>query len=291
MNAIQDEVTAQHDDLVKLEYLTNSLYEYTHSEFRQLAEQIRKVVCVEGANEQAMIQILNAVKIRAKLYTDLSAAVSSVFSSRAGPIILPEKTILALMQARRDWFYNTVYWDSPTLVYQFGGVTPVHPVRADAIAYILHLPKILKPSLTTLFCLSNLGVPRENVVVKRKLPTHAVLRDGQLKEIDLKGCTATTPVSYICMAALNIRDGCLTNSSTCTTVVKQLQGTEWAMASFGYLLVSGEDCSYTSGDGGPKRQLRKQKFHYVPLNSSSAIFCPPDILLYSEKREFEFTYE
>ena len=137
INALQDEVRAEHDDLVKLEYLSNSLYEYTHSEFRQLANQVQKAVCYEAGNEQAILQILSAVKIKAKLYTDLSSAVSSVFSTRAGPIILQERTIVALMRARRDWFYNTVYWDEPTLVYQFGSVTPVHPYQTPS--YRVHL--------------------------------------------------------------------------------------------------------------------------------------------------------
>ena len=284
-------MSEQHDDIVKIEYLTSSVYEYTHSEFRQLADQIRKVVCLETANEQAIIQLLNAVKIKARLYTDLSAAVSSVFSNRAGPIILPEETILALMRPRREWFINTVYWDEPNLVYQFGGVTPVHPLKADAIGYILHLPKILKPSRTALFCMSNLGVPKDKVLVRLKLPTHAVLRDGQLKEIDLNGCSATTSVSYLCMAALNLKDGCLTNASACSPLVRQLSRTEWMMTSFGYLLVSQEDCHFKSGPHSAKALLAKQKFHYVPLNTFSAVFCQPDILLSTEKREFEYSYQ
>ena len=187
ITALQDEVTAEQDDLVKLEYLNNSLYDYTHSEFRPLADELKEVVCSHAGNEQPILQILSAVKIKAKIYTDLSTAVSSVFSTRAGPIILPERTIIALMRARKDWFYNTVYWADPTFVYRFSSVTPVHPIKPQGIGYILHLPRILTPSRTALYCITNLGTPKGTAMVKLKLPTNAVMRDGQLKEIDLKG--------------------------------------------------------------------------------------------------------
>ena len=107
---------------------------------------LKRAACVTAADEEGILQILNAVKIRAKLYTDLNAAVSSVLSNRPSPIILPETTVRTLMRMRRDWFYNTVYWDEPTLMYQFGCVTLVHTNKVEAIAYILHLPKIQRPS-------------------------------------------------------------------------------------------------------------------------------------------------
>ena len=103
------------------------------------------------------------MKLRVKLYTDLSAAVSSIFSNRRSPIILPEKTIRALMRMRRDWFINTVYWDEPTLIYEFGSLTPVHPIQVDALASILHLPKSLHQARAVLYCITSLGAPRDCV--------------------------------------------------------------------------------------------------------------------------------
>ena len=67
VNAQKDEVTADHDDLVKLESLTHSLFESTHAEFRQRAATMNKAACVTTADEEGILQILNAVKIRAKL--------------------------------------------------------------------------------------------------------------------------------------------------------------------------------------------------------------------------------
>ena len=137
INAIQDTVTADHDDLVKLEFLTHSLYEYTHKEFRELAENLSKANCIEGANEQAILQVLDSVKMKTKLYTDMSSVVSSIFSNRPSPIVLPDRTILALMRSRPEWFRDTVYWDQLSLVYQYGSVSPVHPITPKAIGYIL----------------------------------------------------------------------------------------------------------------------------------------------------------
>ena len=91
------------------------------------------------------------------------------------------------MPPRKDWFYNTVYWDDRTLVYQVGSVTSVDQIKPKGIGYILHLHKILKRSRTAFYCITNLGTPNGTEMVKLKLPTNAVMRDGQLKEIDLKG--------------------------------------------------------------------------------------------------------
>ena len=101
INALKDAVMADQDDLVKLESLTQSLYEYTHRKFTHLASELNKAACVEARNEKAIIQIVKAVKIRSNLYTDLSAVVSSVFSNRPSPITLPVVTIRSLIQARR----------------------------------------------------------------------------------------------------------------------------------------------------------------------------------------------
>ena len=128
------------------------------------------------------------------------------------------------------------------------------------------------------------------MLVKRKLPTHAVLKEGQLKEIDLKGCSGTTSISYLCMAMLQLKDGCLNNASLCTNSVKKLSGTDWMMNSFGYLLASDEDCMYKSGGRFVKDSIKGGLFHFIPLNDSAAVFCRPDLLLSLEKRAFEYSY-
>ena len=53
------------------------------SEFRQLTNEVRKVP-YQAWNKQALLHILTAVQIKAKLYTDLNSSVSSVVSIRAG---------------------------------------------------------------------------------------------------------------------------------------------------------------------------------------------------------------
>ena len=51
VNALKDEVTGDHDDLVKLESITHSLYEYTDGVFRQLAATLNNAACVTAAEE------------------------------------------------------------------------------------------------------------------------------------------------------------------------------------------------------------------------------------------------
>ena len=130
------------------------------------------------------------------------------------------------MPPRKDWFYNTVYWDDRTLVYQVGSVTSVDQIKPKGIGYILHLHKILKRSRTAFYCITNLGTPNGTEMVKLKLPTNLVIRDGQLTEIDLKGCTETTAISYLCTATLNVKEECLRNASMCSTIAKQLLRTD-----------------------------------------------------------------
>ena len=62
-------------------------------------------------------------------------------------------------------------------------------------------------------------------VLVNKLPVHAVLKDEQLKEIDLRSCSVMTPISYLYMATQNL-DGCLKKVSRATRVNKLLD-TEW----------------------------------------------------------------
>ena len=128
------------------------------------------------------------------------------------------------------------------------------------------------------------------MLAKRRLPTHPVLQEEQLSEIDLRSCSATTALSYLCLANLNLRDGCLTNASMCSTVVKRFSGTEWMTNSFGYLLASDQDCIYKLGKKGTNMVLQKGHFHYIAFNSTAAIFCQPDVLIAAEPREFEFGY-
>ena len=45
INALLDEVRAEHDDIMKLDYVSNSLYEYKHRGFHLFADELKKAVC------------------------------------------------------------------------------------------------------------------------------------------------------------------------------------------------------------------------------------------------------
>ena len=118
----------------------------------------------------------------------------------------------------------------------------MHPLKPQAIGYMLHLPRILKPSLSVLCCISNLGTPMRTALVMLKVPTNAVMMDGQLREIDLNGCTATRALSYICTASLNVND--VSRMHRCAQ--------HWRSRT----------CA--------RKEMRT--FHYIHLNTSAAIF-------------------
>ena len=74
------------------------------------------------------------------------------------------------------------------------------------------------------------------------VPAHAVLTEAHHNEIDLKWSTVTTALSYLCTAALTVKNGCLTNGSLCSTMPTQLLGKELSLTSFGFLFTREEDC-------------------------------------------------
>ena len=89
----------------------------------------------------------------------------------------------------------------------------MHP---EALGYILCLPRILKPSITSLYKLTSTGILIKNNIVQYNLPKHAVVINRILKEIRVSSCTAWEMDNYLCSAKLHTRDiHCINDSSYC----------------------------------------------------------------------------
>ena len=133
INALADFARKEHDDLVSIEGLTHSLYEYTHAELSVVAETIERMTCREADDAAAIITVLRRQNELHKLYVDEVAGISTVFEGKATPILLPIRAIRALMAKNSVFFYNTIYQEEPSLMYFFGSVYPVLPVKKEKL--------------------------------------------------------------------------------------------------------------------------------------------------------------
>ena len=241
---IDDFVRKDHESLVEVEDLTHSLYEYTHEEFRKTIDDLRQLRCAENGNiAAAMITLMRRDRILSKLYSDRAAAVTSVFEAKPTPVLIPVKTLAHLMKKNAVWFNGTIFEKETSLIYQFGTVMPVSPINSSAIAYILRLPRILLPSLTSVFCLNNLGITKMNSLVRFKLPKFVVAQNKQLKEMNTGSCTTIDQMTFLCSASLHIKDNeCLANHSACRYEAKKVEKTEWIGGQYGYLVASNGKC-------------------------------------------------
>ena len=89
----------------------------------------------------------------------------------------------------------------------------MHP---EALGYICRLPRLLKPSITSLYQLASTCILIKNNIVQDTLPNHAVVINGILNEIVVSSCTAWGMDNCLCSAKLHTRDiHCINDSSYC----------------------------------------------------------------------------
>ena len=149
-----------------------------------------------------------------KLYVDLVGSIVSIFNHHPTPLLLPTRTIKELIKQNKEFFENTIYLEHEYLIYHYGFIFPVFPMHPEALGYILRLPRILKPSFTSLYQLTSTGILIKNNVVQYNLPKHTVFINGTLKEIVLASCTAWSMDNYLCSAKLHTQDiSCINDSS------------------------------------------------------------------------------
>ena len=118
------------------------------------------------------------------------------------------------MKQNKNFFDNTIYLEHEYLLYHYGFIFPVLLMSPEALGYILCLPRIIKPSKTSLYLVTSTGISIKNKVVQYILPKHTVVMDGTLNEIVVFSFTAWGKDNYLCSAKLHTRDiYCINNSA------------------------------------------------------------------------------
>ena len=84
--SLTDTITEQHDQLVTITKATDSLFEYTHKNFRMFTEQLTKLQCKEHQEFEIFTRRNN---MKARLYADFESAITAAFSGHSTPILLP----------------------------------------------------------------------------------------------------------------------------------------------------------------------------------------------------------
>ena len=228
-----------------------------------------------------------------KLYVDLVGSIVAIFNHHPTPLLLPMRTIKELIKQNIEFFANTIYIDHEYLVYHYGFIFPVLPMHPEALGYILRLPRIMRPSLTSLYLLSSTGILINNKIVQYNLPKHAVIIDGIIKEIVVSSCTAWGLDNYLCSAKLHTRNiHCITNSSNCLFKSKIFNEIYYNYNRLGYSIISNITCKISSA-GIISKINSENGFYYVPFNISGFAHCGENFMLALEKREFiyEFNYK
>ena len=138
--SLTETISEQHNQIVTETKATNSLYEYTHKNFRMLTEKLTQLQCKEHQEFEFYTRRNN---MRARLYADFESAITAAFSGHLTPILLPPSAIQELMKNNAYLFNDTIYQTDLNFVYQYGYVHPVLPIRYTKIGYVLGLPRIL----------------------------------------------------------------------------------------------------------------------------------------------------
>ena len=109
MQTLDDEVTNNHNDIVKIATSVGNLYEYTHQSFRNFSEKSKKFEFHVEAEILEITYAMQSDRIMNKLYLDLVGSMVSIFNHHPTPLLLPARTIKELIKQNKEFFENTIY--------------------------------------------------------------------------------------------------------------------------------------------------------------------------------------
>ena len=178
---LYDEVSNNHNDIVKIATSIGSLYEYTHESFRNISEKLRRFECQLNNELQEISFAIQLDSMMNKLCVDLVSSIVAILIHHLTPMLLPICTIKELINQNKEFFDNTIYIEHEYLIYHYGLIFLVLPMHLEGLGYILRLPRKLKPSFTSLYLLTSNGILMKNNVVQYNLPKHAVVINYTLK--------------------------------------------------------------------------------------------------------------
>ena len=152
------EVSAEHDHLVTIAKDTDSLYEYTHKNFREISNYLTWLSYADKEIIDKTLWLIHRTRLRLRLYSDFDSAITAVFEGRPTPILTPFSAINKLINENSYCFNDTIYQVNFHLIYQYGSVHPVLPLRYGAFGYVLSLQRILGPDQTILYPIISNGI-------------------------------------------------------------------------------------------------------------------------------------
>ena len=118
VSELSTEVSAEHDQLVTIAKDIDSLYEYTHKNFREISNYLTRLSCADEEIIDKTLWLIHRTRIRLRLYSDFDSAVTAGFEGRPTSILTLLSAINQLINKNSFWFNNTIYQVNPHLIYQ-----------------------------------------------------------------------------------------------------------------------------------------------------------------------------
>ena len=109
MHTLDDEVSNNHNDIVKIATSVGNIYEYTHQSFRNLSEKLRNFECHVEAERLEITYAMQRDRIMNKQYVDLVGTIVSIFNHHPAPLLLPTRTIKELIKQNKEFCENIIY--------------------------------------------------------------------------------------------------------------------------------------------------------------------------------------
>ena len=268
---------------------TDSLYEYTHKNIREISTFLNRLSCADEEIIDKTLWLIYRTRIRLRLFSDFDSAVTAVFEGRPTPILTPISAIDSLIQKNEFWINNTIFQRNPYLIYQYGSVHPVLPIRYGVIGYVLSLSRILGPDRTTLYQITSNGIVNNEKVYRYKLPQYVVKQNKSFKELNIMKCQGLGSNVRLCSKSVHvIENSCLDNQSFCDFEIKDYSKTELVMKANGYLLATKASCSENTVGANNPKSIPVNGVFYQPHNFTGALVCSDGLSVPSEKRSLEY---
>ena len=101
MQTLDDAISNNHNDIVKIATSVGSLYEYKHYSFRNLSEKLKHFECRLENELTEISYAMQRDRMMNKLYVDLVGSIVSIFNHHPTPLLLPIRTIKELMKQNK----------------------------------------------------------------------------------------------------------------------------------------------------------------------------------------------
>ena len=98
MQTLDDEVTNNHNDIVKISTSGGNLYEYTHQRFRNLSEKLKYFEFHANAKKLELTYAMQRDRIMNKLYVNLVGSIVYIFNHHSTFLLLFTRTIKELIK-------------------------------------------------------------------------------------------------------------------------------------------------------------------------------------------------